>query len=177
MTILKPRNKPGSNSLQNRLGGAVYNFLDKAKNNDKFLLDYERIKGKCTSGNWQINDYSPILLPLVKYYENSLWFICDKLGIFNQINDGKKPHSLRAFFDTKETEINIWLSSKINDNLKYKKLSRKLFSTIDDYVQRNEVVHCNEIISFPDLSNYDSLLTKLKELVELLFNHNLLQKN
>lgn len=169
--------KPDSDCLQNRLG-EVYQFLKQAEHNDDFLSDYECLKSKLKpiSKDWQLSDYSPVLLPLVKYYENSLWFICEKLDLFNIINDGKRPHSLRFFFDNKEKEIDEMLVSKIGDERIAKKISRKLFSTIDDYEQRNEVVHCRELIKFPELDNYDSLITKLKELVEFLFEHKLLQK-
>lgn len=178
MTIWKNEPKPGSDCLQIRLG-AVYQFLKQAEHNDDFLTDYECLKSKLKpiSKDWQLSDYSPVLLPLVKYYENSLWLICEKLNLFSELNGGKRPHSLRFFFDSKENEIDKLLVSKIGDDKIAKKVSRKLFSTIDDYEQRNKVVHCGELVVFADLDNYDSLITKLKELVEFLFEYNLLQKN
>ena len=178
MTMWKNELKPESDYLQNRLG-EIYQFLKQAEHNDDFLTDYECLKSKLKpiSKDWQLSDYSLILLPIVKYYENSLWYICEKLDLFNKFNGGKRPRSLRMFFDNKEKEIDEMLVSKIGNEQTAKKVSRRLFSTIDDYEKRNEVVHCGELISFADLDNYDSLITKLKELVEFLFENNLLQKN
>jgi hypothetical protein len=169
----------GSNVLARRLGSDVYEFLKQANNNDDFLTDYEYMKDnvKNSAQGWQLSDYAPLLLPLVKYYENSLWHICENIGLFQDINNGKRPYSLRNFFDTKEIEIENLLASKIQDQKQAKIVSRKLFSTIDDYSQRNEVVHCGQLIKYAELDNYDSLITKLKELVDCLFLNNVIQKN
>ena len=169
----------GSNVLARRLGNGVYEFLKQANHNDDFLTDYEYLKDsvKNSAQGWQLSDYAPLLLPLVKYYENSLWHICEKLDLFKDINGGKRPHSLRNFFDTKEGEIENLLVLKIQDKKQAKIVLRKLFSTIDDYNQRNEVVHCGQLIKYVELDNYDGLITKLKELVDCLFLNNVIQKN
>jgi len=178
MTIWKNEPKPCSNCIQNRLGW-VYKFLNQANHNEDFITDYEYLKTKIkpSAKEWQLDDYSPLVLPLVKYYENSLWFICEKLGLFDKINQGKKPRSLRNFFDTREIEIEQLLGLKINDVKQAKKVVRKLFVTIEDYEQRNKVVHCGELINYAELDNYDSLITKLKELVDYLADNNLIQSN
>ena len=66
---------------------------------------------------------------------------------------------------------------KINDVKQAKKVVRKLFVTIEDYEQRNKVVHCGELINYAELDNYDSLITKLKELVDYLADNNLIQRD
>lgn len=176
MTLYK-KGGIGSNILARRLGNDTYKFLNQANNNDKFLTDYEYLKNdiKNSAKGWQLSDYAPLLLPLVKYYENSLWHICEKLDLFKDINNDKRPDSLRNFFDTEEKKIEGLLLSKIQDEKQAKIVLRKLFSTIDDYNQRNEVVHCGELIGYVELDNYDSLITKLKELVDCLFSNNLIQ--
>jgi len=167
----------GSNILARRLGKDVYEFLKQVNNNTAFLSDYEYFKDKVknSSQGWQLSDYAPLLLPLVKYYENSLWYICEKIGLFDEINKGKRPHSLRNFFDTKESEIKELIFSKVKDEKQAKIVLRKLFSTIDDYGQRNEVVHCGQLVKYVELDNYDSLITKIKELVDCLLLNKIIE--
>lgn len=178
MTLYKDVPKPGSDCLQNRLGGDVYKFLLQSPHNDDFLSDYEYLSKnvKPGAGAWQLSDYSSFVLPLVKFYENSLWLVCEEMGLFSQLNDGKRPSNLRSFVYSKESEIKNLIDSKIANQHDAGKVHRKLFSVIDDYDKRNEAVYCGELLTYSGLSNYDSLITTLKELVEILFENSLLSK-
>lgn len=165
----------GSNTLARRLGSDVHAFLGQVANNNAFLSDYEYLKEKVADGSargWQLEDYAPLLLPLVKYYENSLWYVCEQVGLFDAPLN--KPRSLRSFFDTQEPAIKGFIDSKVSDKKQAQTVYLKLFSTVEDYNKRNEVVHCGELISYSDLENYDSMITQLKDLVDCLFSNNLL---
>ncbi len=178
MTQWKSLQKSGGDNFMTRLGVDVYKYLLSIQNNQDYLTDYERIVKdiKPSAEKWQLSDYSPLVLPLVKFYENSLWFISEQLDLFNGANNGKRPKSLRYFYNAKESEIENFLATKINDPEKLKSIVRRLFVTIEDYDQRNKVVHAGTLMTFADLTNYDSLLSKLKELVDVLFDNDLLKK-
>ena len=79
-------------------------------------------------------------------------------------------------FCLKESEIKRLIDSRITNQHDAGKVHRKLLSVIDDYDKRNEAVHCGELLTYSGLSNYDSLITTLKELVEILFENNLFSK-
>lgn len=179
MTLYKIIPKPGSDCLQSRLGGDVYKFLLQSPHSDDFLSDYEYLSKnvKPSAEVWQLSDYSILILPLVKFYESGLWLVCEKMDLFGKLNGGKKPSNLRSFVYSKESEIKHLIDSKVVNQHDAAKIHRKLFSVIDDYDKRNEAVHCGELLSYSGLSNYDSLITTLKELIEMSFENNLLPKN
>lgn len=164
-------------TLKNRLGKEVYEFLMTCTNNRDYLYDYRYLftKVKPTAKDWQLSDYSPFVLHVCKFFENSLFLICEKLGLINKLCKGKKLYSLRGFFNNNREKIQKHIEGKIKNKRQATVVLDKLFATVEDYEQRNKAIHPGKLLKYAEIENYDSIITKLKELVELLLDHKLLK--
>ncbi len=163
------------NALKNRLGNDVFMFLYTIGNNRAYLSDHYHLlkKVKPAAEKWQLSDYSPFVLHICKFFENSLFQVCEELCIFKDLRI-KKPYSLRAIFDNHRKNIQEFLREKVKNQKKANAIIDKLFSTVEDYNQRNKVVHPGKLLKYEEIENYDSYLSKLKELVDLLIEQKLI---
>lgn len=166
-------------TLINRLGKDVYEFLFAIPGNRDYLYDHHYLFKNIKSGakKWQLSDYSPFVLHICKLFENSLFTICKKLELFKHLNKNKKPFSLRQFFNDKRVDIQKYLTPKIKDQKQANVILDKLFSTVNDYYQRNDALHPGKLLKYEEIENYDHFLSKLRELVELLLEHKLIRKH
>ena len=170
--------------MQDRLGKNVYNFLMLAKENYDLLFDsiyLTKYINYFYSETFELSDYSPFVLHICKYFENSLLLICKKLKLFQNVCNNKNVYkksgfSLRSFFDNNRSKIEQHIRKKVINKKNADTIIDKLFSTVEDYKERNKIAHPGKFLKYAEVENYDSILTKLKELVELLFQYKLVSK-
>lgn len=162
-------------ALQERLGKEVFRFLYTIGKNGDYLSDHYRLRKKVkpSAQKWQLSDYSLFVIHICKFFESSLFQICEELSIFKELSV-KKPFSLRAIFHNYRNEIQELLRNKVNNKTKANAIIDKLFATVEDYNQRNKVFHPGKLLKYEEIENYDSYLTKLKELIDLLVEQNLI---
>lgn len=170
--------------MKNRLGVEVYNFLMLSKENYKLLFDsiyLTRYINYFYSENFELSDYSPFVLHICKFFENSLLLICKKLKLFQNVCNNKNVYkekwfSLRKFFGNYRNKIEEYIRKKVSNKKDANTIIDKLFSIVEDYKERNKIAHPGKLLKYAEVRNYDSILTKLKELIELLFNYKLVSK-
>lgn len=162
-------------ALEKRLGKEVFRFLYAIGNNRDYLSDHYRLLKniKPSAHKWDLSDYSPFVMHICKFFENSLFQICEELCIFKDLAI-KKPRSLRAIFNNYRNKIQELIQNKVNNQIKANAIIDKLFATVEDYNQRNKVFHPGKLLKYEEIENYDSYLTKLKDLVDLLIEQNLI---
>ncbi|MFC1799291.1 hypothetical protein ACFL2Z_00050 [Candidatus Eisenbacteria bacterium] len=165
------------NALRRRLGVDIYAFLVSEENSLNYLLDHLRLSGQAKRGGNELKlfDSSPLVLPICKFFEASLYLTCERMGLFDAVHDGTRPSSLRRLFRTKRKEIQSFIQDKMEDPDRARTVLDKLFATIEDYTERNKIVHPGRLLRIEEVENYDAILAKLKELLELLLQNKLLK--
>lgn len=163
--------------LTDKLGKEVYNFLTAKNENLDYLYDHFHMftQVKKSAEKWQLSDYSPFVLHICKFFENSLILIIERLGLSRISKKDWEQLSIRGFSSKHRDKITSSIESEISNKSHVNKICDKLFSTIEDFEQRNKIAHPGKLLKYAEIDNYDSFLPKLRELVEILAKYGLLE--
>jgi len=91
-------------------------------------------------------------------------------GILRTIKGNNTP--IRAFYINNRSKLEAEISSKCPKSAQL--VIDKLFSTVGDFTERHEAVHCGSFIKVEEIENYDAILTKIRDVVKVLLDNKLL---
>jgi len=171
------KNQNWDRQYKERLGDNVFNFLEKDRNIIEYLSDLDWIwkNLKSQARNWQLSDYSLLVLTICKIFEGVLFLLTREMGWFNKYNNGKEPDNIRSFLLNYRKNIEQEINSNTNlSNEKRQEIKDKFFSIINDFRERHKAVHYGSLLKIGEVDNYDAILTKIKELISIFLDNNLL---
>ena len=159
-----------------RLGDDVFSFIEKDKNLIEYLSDYNWIweNLKSQAKDWQLSDYSLLVLTISKLFEGVLFLISKEMDWFNKYNHNKEPESIRGFLLKNRSNIEQEIDDNSNlSNEQRQEIKDKFFSIVNNFKERHKAVHYGSLLKLGEIDNYDAILTKIKELVSIFLNNNL----
>ncbi len=176
MTMWKNQN--WEKDYKQRLGENVFNFLQKNQNLINYLSDHQYIWNqiKPQARTYQLEDNSLFVLVICKIFEGTLILLSKEMNWFLKFNKGKIPDGIRAFLlnNRKGIEQEIDNNSNLSPQQR-QKIKDKFFSIVDDFQERHKAVHYGSMLKLGEIDNYDAILTKIKELVSIFLDNNLIQ--
>jgi len=159
-----------------QLGKDVFSFLEKDKNIIEYLSDYDHITNIFKNTNqYKLTDNSMFALTICKIFEGTLILIAKEMNWFTNYNNSNQPTSIRAFILQHRKKIEQEINSINNITTTNKQIIiDKLFSTIHDFGERHKVAHYGTFLNQAEIENYNSILTKIKEIVSIFTSNNLI---
>ena len=80
--------------------------------------------------------------------------------------------SIRGFFLKYRTNIEVELKQRCPQE--HRNITDRLFSTVQDFNERNNVVHYGSLIQAGEIDNYEAILTKVRDIVRILIDNKIL---
>lgn len=179
MTIWK--NEGWDRPLKERLGEDVYKFLSKDDRVISYLSDSEYINQhfKPQARNFQLEDNSLFVLHICKVFEGVLYLIAKELSLFILFHNGQEPDSIRGFYKSKRSDIEQYIDQHATNwglsTSQAQLVKDKLFSTVEDFTERNRAVHFGSMLKVGEIDNFDAIITKIRDLVRVFLDHHLIQ--
>jgi hypothetical protein len=99
-----------------------------------------------------------------------LFFPCES-GWLIKFNKGPTT-SIRWFFLNNRTKIEEELEQGYPKE--YRKIRDKLFSTVEDFIERHDEVHYGRLLTVGEIVNYDAILTKVRDVLKILIDNKIL---
>lgn len=166
--MTKLKNKDWDREYKERLSEEVFEFLSYDHNLIEYLSDHHFIwvgyKDKLAS---QLSDNSVSVLPICKLFEGALKLIAKKADWFQEFNNDKEPYSIRGFYRSNRQNIEAKIDTLSISGSDKQDAKDKFFSVINDFQDRNDALHSGTLLASGEINNYDSILTKIKEIVSL----------
>lgn len=164
--------------LEKRLGKDVFSFLYDKINRD-YLTDHF-----CLSSNIKkdaeglvLSDYSPFVLHICKFFENSLNMIAERMGLLRRFPPDRNLDgwfSITGYFNKNRQGIENLINAKISSQRNAKRTIDKLYSTVNDMDERNKIAHPGKLLNYNEIANFEGIIGKLKELIDILSKHKLI---
>jgi len=156
-----------------RLGYDVYKFIEKDPLLITYLSDFDYVTNKIKSRatEYQLDDNSMFVLHMCKFFEGVLSLIANETGWFMKFNTGTGT-SIRGFFLNYRTNIEAELKQRCPQE--HRNITDRLFSTVQDFNERNKAVHYGSLIQVGEIDNYEAILTKVRDIVKILLENKII---
>ena len=152
MTVWK--NEGWDKVLSERFGEDVYDFLKKDKLIIEYLSDnYFFFNNKNLIRQYQLSDNSIFVIPICKVFEGVLYLIAREAGWFKKFNKGIEPNSIRWFYNNFRSQIEEDVDSRAS-GVSTRSIKDKLFSTVEDFKERNVAMHYGSMLKEGEVDNY-----------------------
>jgi len=157
-----------------RLGHDVFKFIEKDSQLIEYLSDYDYITKNLINKakEYQLVDNSMFVLIICKLFEGVLILLANEAGWINKFSKGNSS-SIRKFFLDNRKEIEKKIQQKSPRSRQ--KIMDKLYSTVDDFTERNKAVHYGSFINYGEVANYDAILTKIRDIVKILIDNKIVK--
>jgi hypothetical protein len=168
--MTKWNNQGWDKQYKERLGSDVFEFLTYDSKLIIYLSDHNYIwtQLKPHAHSYQLSDNSIFVLPICKLFEGTLRLIAKDAGWVDEFNSGKEVPNVRQFFRSNREKIEAKIDSISIHDTEKRDIKDKFFSIINDFKDRHEAVHSGRLLNMGEIDNYDSILTKIREVVSLL---------
>jgi L-rhamnose mutarotase len=167
MTTFKNQN--WDREYKERLGEEVFEFLTYDPQLIEYLSDHRYVWNqlKSQARQFQLSDNSVFVLHLCKLFEGVLRLVAKDAGWTDEFNDGEPPQNVRQFFRDNRKRIEEKIDALSYTPSKKQDIKDKFFSVVNDFKDRHEAVHAGSLLTVGQIDNYDSILTKIREVVSI----------
>src|SRR3989338_57843 len=163
MTMFK--NEGWDKEFQERLGGEVYQYVQKDQQLIEYLSDYRYVRDhiRQQGRGWQLSDNSLLVLHICKFFEGVLHLLMRDLVPAYLI---QKPESIRGFILNNRSEIERIIDAHVLlDGMSKQEIKDRLFALVQDFRDRNQALHSGSFLKLGELENFDAILTKIRDVV------------
>lgn len=167
------RNTDWDKKYKERLGPAVFKFIEKDKLLITYLSDYNYVLNelKSKASSFQLDDNSILVIHICKFFESVLLLIANETGWFSKFS-GSRSSFIRKFYLDNRSNIVHEIQKQCPTTCQ--KIEDKLFSTVEDFTERHNAVHYGSKLKLGEVDNYEAILTKTRDVVRILIDNGLI---